>query len=465
MSDSSPLKIVVDCDASFPAADTPQRLIDALKRQLRKSSAAASALQNLGSERTLFGLIVNQDGRYRVPQALLSRVTQACSKHGIEYTVLDQRTQAASDNLRTNVPLNTQQHAALHRLLLSSAGVLICPSARDRQAVLAELIARRRQRTLLFANDPADASKWRDALVERLALAAHQVCGLANVDDNTQLAIACYAETPSDLSAARFGLIICDEIDSAPAAQLMRTIRRLHARYIVGAANRSTRDDELHGPIYLALGGPVHQMGASRDDGPPIKLVYRSRITAFDHPYNGRSDYQKLISALTTDVQRNALIAADITDEARAGHRCLVLSDRRDHFDGISAELSSDIRSDQLTSAVRPADRRAIAARIDSGEINVLFATTQIAAESVRSPTVDRLFISYPFSYSKTLETLVSLVMKPHEDKSEAMVIDYHDVAIGPLHRAFDKRARLLERLRRDAEDLYNGWAQLDLFG
>ena len=58
MSDSSPLKIVVDCDASFPAADTPQRLIDALKRQLRKSSAAASALQNLGSERTLFGLIV-----------------------------------------------------------------------------------------------------------------------------------------------------------------------------------------------------------------------------------------------------------------------------------------------------------------------------------------------------------------------------------------------------------------------
>lgn len=462
-SDAQTLQIVVGAELELSLAQTPRKLLQALRRQLRTHDLGRLIAHDQ-SQRELLSLLATAEDRCRMPQALLAPLVDACRRYDIDYAVIDRRSMVSCPAIRARSPLSPLQQKALMRLLLRDSGVLVADSAQDRASLAAELMTRRQQRTLLLTTSDR-LEGWSTALEESLATKPPALGTAAAGQPSARVVLGDYhalrGEVRDELSG-RFGMVIFDAVESIDPLTLMRTVRAVDARYLLGLASSATREDGLQGALYLVLGGVAHEL---RSEGGvrALKLAYRRRPTTFEYAYGGREDYQAMLAALGTAEARNRQIVGDLLLEARAGHPCLVLSERREHLQRLQEGLPEEIASDFVTSQVRPADRAAIVAKLDSGEIRVLFATSQIAAESVRVTCARRLFITFPFSFGQKLERLTKALLDPSPGQEDAVVYDYDDLAISPLHRACDKRAKVIGRLQRAAEQRFMRWAQLPL--
>jgi superfamily II DNA or RNA helicase len=251
-----------------------------------------------------------------------------------------------------------------------------------------------------------------------------------------------------------YGMVICDGVCQVDALTLMRVVRTVGARYLLGLAAGPVREDGLHRTLSMAMGGVVLRMASDHEQPKTLRLTLRTRATEFDFPgYEGRRQYQALVAALAGDRPRAELVVDEVVREARAGHPCLVLSERRDHLELLVSLLPDDLEREAITSTVRPAERQRIISRFESGELTVLLATSQIAAETLVTPRLQRVFLTFPFSYARKLERVVrSGLMAPTAGQQRAVLYDYDDPKVEPLHRAFKKRSEAFNKLRRESD-------------
>ncbi|MCC6751000.1 MAG: hypothetical protein IT371_25310 [Deltaproteobacteria bacterium] len=464
LADPQPLEILVDTDVHVASEVTPRRVVDALRRQLRQAESGR-LLQHDGGERALLNLLQTRDGQHLMPQGMLPRVTETCRRHGVPYSVVDRRTMVACPAVRARQTLTEADQSALRRLLLHDSGVLVAPRSADRVTLAAELVARRQQRTLVLAEDARIRDLWAAELGARLQLGAPNLATLGEARPAARVVVGTY-EAVARLSAADlrdgYGMVLFDALDVVDPVVLMRVVRAVGARYLLGLAGSSTRADGLHDSLYLSLGGVIHQIHVSTA-GRSVPFNTRFQATSFAFPYEGREHYQALLAALAQDEERNRQISEDIARETGAGHPCLVLSERRDHLEQLANRVPPGVRVELLTSAMRPADRQRTIERFRRGEVQVLMATGQIAAESVRAPEARRLFLTFPFSYMRKLEQVLRCLLQPSPNKLDAVLYDYDDERIAPLHRGFEKRAQVVAQLRRADDQAQTKAAQLEL--
>lgn len=450
------LRLVVDTEVRLPVTAAPRSVIEALRRELRQHGA--ERLPGLdGGPRARAGLLRAERGFYLLPQALLPRVVEVCRRHGLASEVVDRRTVALCAALRSRLPLTASQEAALRTLLLRDSAVIVVPDATDRLGLAAALIAKRQQRTTIITTSP---------LVAALRAQLERALGLEGAPSD-EVVVYGYEEA-AGVGAARLrtesGLIVCDALQSVEAALLLRVLSQAGSRYLLGLATEHRRADGLEAPLFSAVGELVQELPPpSSPRG--VVLHTRRRSSAFRYAYQGREHYQNLLAALAQDSARNQLIVDDVVEEVAAGRACVVLSERRDHLEQLRERLPPAIAglSETITSEVRPADRSAIVARFNRAELSVLLATGQIVSESLPVARGGALFVAFPFSYARKLERIVGALLQPSPNKSEVVVYDYDDVEVPPLHRACEKRLRVLTRLQRSAQREYLRWAQMDL--
>lgn len=460
--DAHRLYVRVDADVHIDATETPKAVIEALRRQLRRHDHDR-LLQHAGPLQAEVQLLRSDDREHRLPQALLGQLLEVYRRNAIAYEVIDERSQASCPRMRSTIELSDAQTAGLRQLLLRDSGILIGAEA-DSIGVVAELIARREQRTLVLTRSQTlDATAA--ALQMAFSAAAPELVPLDAASDEARIVLASYDSFLQSDPAAHhlaYGMIVFDELGRVDPIALIRVLRHARARYLLGLASEAARTDGLHAPLFLALGGIVHHLVTPRE-ARMAKLAYRRRPTRFSASYAGREQYQALLAALASDPHRNASIADDVATEVGLRNPCVVLSERRDHLDAIQLLLPATIASETITSAVRPGDRHAITARFARGELDVLLATGQIASESLSMQRARRLFIAFPFSYGRKLERIIEQLMSPQEGKTEVVVFDYDDTLLPPLHRACEKRSKIIGRLQRSAEKAYADWAQMKL--
>jgi superfamily II DNA or RNA helicase len=464
VADSSPLKIQVDTDVQVSSEETPRKVVEAIRRQLRQHDLHVAGDSE---DRRLLNLLQTRGGCHRMPQGLLPRLTETCRRYNVPYEVVDRRAMISCPALRSRLQPSEAEQRTVRRLLLRDSGVVVAESESSRCALAVELTARRQQRTLVAVRDGQAATWWVQQLRKGLGLPPLQVCRLTEATSEAWIVVGQYGtllDLPAPIQRNDYGLMICDGLESVDPLSFMRTVRSAGARYLLGLAARPTRGDGLHDTLFLALGGVTDRLSAEPVAG-AIRLSCNYTSTDFAFPgYQGRAQYQALLAALAADEARTKAVAAEVAQEAQAGHSCLVLSERRDHLERLAAELPAALPAETITSTVRPADRARIITRFERGEIAVLLATSQIATESITTPKASRLFLTFPFSYARKLNKLVARLMEPAEGKKQgAAVFDYDDAKVETLHRAFERRRAFLDKLCKDAERQVQRDSQLKL--
>ncbi|WP_222595307.1 DEAD/DEAH box helicase family protein, partial [Myxococcus virescens] len=307
-------------------------------------------------------------------------------------------------------------------------------------------VARLRTQALVLVHTLDLAEQWREHVRERLGLEAGLVgAGEAEVRPVTVAVVQSLARwegTKLDAFLHGFGLLVLDEAHHIAASAFHRIVDRCPARYRLGLTATPEREDGLTPLLRLYLGAPLavvkHEDLVAR--GVLVVPEVRAVETAFDFPYFGASDYAPMLKALAEDKARNDLVLGAVAREAWAGHLCLVLTGRVDHCELLAQRLSATgLSAAALTSGVSREARKALLDKARAGRVRVLVATS-LADEGLDLPRLSRVFLAYPGrARGRTVQRLGRL-MRPHEEKKSAVLIDFVDRKVPLLRRHHAER-------------------------
>ena len=166
---------------------------------------------------------------------------------------------------------------------------------------------------------------------------------------------------------------------------------------------------------------------------------------------DGTINYVKLIEHLTTDKERNDLIAQTIMENE--GHSCLILSDRLEQLRSIMLRLPSEMLKEatyidgKMQSKKAKAEREQALEDMRAGKKKYLFASVSLCKEGLDIPCLDRLFLASPIKYSAIVTQAVGRIRRTSEGKETPVVIDFVDSNIGFCQGAWKKRCTCYKKI------------------
>ena len=240
-----------------------------------------------------------------------------------------------------------------------------------------------------------------------------------------------------------------------------KVLNHLSARHKVGLTATPERSDGLIRATFALLGGIAHEVPdsavADRTMGVKIRKVETDTdITEDCLNDDGTINYVKLIEHLTTDFDRNKLIARKIM--AEEGHSCLILSDRLNQLEAIRNLLPYEMQEDsayidgKMQSKKAKAEREQALEDMRTGKKKYLFASYSLAKEGLDVPRLDRLFLASPCKYSAIITQAVGRVQRTFEGKETPVVYDFVDSDIGFCLGAYKKRCTSYRKIGAEIE-------------
>ena len=231
-----------------------------------------------------------------------------------------------------------------------------------------------------------------------------------------------------------------------------KVLNHLAARHKYGLSATPERSDGLIKATFALLGNVVYEVPdnavADRTMQVKIRRVDTGiKINEDCLNSDGTINYTKLIAYLTSDAERNFIIANYIIANSQLyqEHSCLVLSDRLEQLKDIMNQLPDYVRSNcvyidgKMTSKKAKAEREQALEDMRTGKKKIMFASYALSKEGLDIPRLDRLFLASPCKYSAIITQSVGRVQRTFPGKKTPVVYDFVD-DIGFCLGAWKKR-------------------------
>jgi superfamily II DNA or RNA helicase len=217
---------------------------------------------------------------------------------------------------------------------------------------------------------------------------------------------------------------------------------------MLGLSATPWRRDRLSKLIFWHLGDVHHEVDKAHliATGAVLKAEIITRHTDFKPYHDPVDEYSKMLSELTSDTERNLLIAGDIAEEVQSTQGIsLVLSDRKAHCENLRALLRHrfKVESELLTGDLNAQQRREVTGRLNANRARVVVATGQLIGEGFDCPNLCTLFLATPIRFSGRLVQYLGRVLRPAPGKHLARVYDYVDGHVETLAKAAAARQRI----------------------
>jgi len=415
---------------------------------------------NVSEYQTLYQVTADKKTREKwliLPRGFLPTLIQLYNDSKRPFQLIDQRLTLPTVSFDSKIVLRDYQKPAVENARIAKSGIIQAPCGSGKTMIGLEIIARAGQPALWLVHTKDLLEQAVDRIQEYLHVPKSEIGIIGdnrqNVGEKITVGMVQSLERRVDVKLAnRFGLVILDEAHHAPAKSFSRVVSAFPALYRIGLTATPYRRDGMHPLMYYAIGYTIHQI--TQDDLtasgelilPKVELV----PTEFSFQYN--DDYPKLIKTLSEDEERNKLILQKVAEEAKAGHYCLVLSERIAHCELLHQmfeQENSEIKSAVLVGELIQSERRSVMDELRNGELNVVFAT-KVADEGLDIAHLDRLFIATPYRSPYKLKQQIGRIMRPTEGKSDAVVYDFLDEKIPILKNQVEIR-----------KDIYDSFTEL----
>jgi superfamily II DNA or RNA helicase len=177
------------------------------------------------------------------------------------------------------------------------------------------------------------------------------------------------------------------------------------------------------------------------------------RITGFSMPSEQKETktvestsppIHDIFQCLCINEDRNRLIIQDILDAHSEGRECLVLSERLEHLDILQEALHKQVSSlFVLKGGMGKKQTKTIMESIQhTTERKIILATGKYLGEGFDLPSLDTLFLVFPFSWKGMLVQYTGRLNRVSDGKKEIRVYDYVDDKVQALSRMFGKRLK-----------------------
>jgi len=387
-----------------------------------------------------------------IPRGYMRRLLIQSRENDLDPQIDDQRRALPEKDFTFFGTLKTFQARAVTKMLSKEFGTLSAPTGSGKTVMALYMIAARKQPTLIIVHTKELAFQWIAAIEQFLGIEESEVgligAGKHTTGEKVTVALVQSLYRCADEVYKGVGHLVVDECHRAPSRTFTEAVTEFDSKYMLGLSATPWRRDKLSELIFWHLGDIHWEVDKSQlvADGHILRVEVIRRETGFEPYHDPVQHYSKMLLELTTDDDRNRLIAADVAQESAVSRGvCLVLSDRKMHCETLKAMLKykHNVQADLLTGDLTTEERRRVLQRLNNGETKVLIATGQLVGEGFDCKALSTLFLSTPIRFSGRLIQYLGRVLRPDQDKQPARVFDYVDVRVDVLKAAAKQRQRV----------------------
>jgi superfamily II DNA or RNA helicase len=386
-----------------------------------------------------------------VPRGFTAQMIDLLRWAGVPFRVEDRRRLLAPVDFDFKGELWDFQVEAVEAMASCDFGTLAAPAGSGKTIIALGLIARRQQPALVVVHTKELLEQWIDRLGSFLGIPARKVGviggGKKKIGHKITVALVQSLYKCALELASHIGFLIVDEAHHCPNRTFTEAVSVFDSKFMLGLSATPWRRDGLSRLIYWHLGDKVHEVdkGALVDAGHILQVEVIWRKTNFEPTYDPSEQYSRMLSELTQDLARNALIADDVAREAQdGGGVCLVLSDRKAHCETLVELLAAKgVEASLLTGDLGAGERIRVVADLNTRKVQVLVATMQLLGEGFDSKELSTLFLASPIKFDGRLLQCLGRVLRPAPRKTKARLFDYIDMQVGVLRNAARSRGRV----------------------
>ena len=346
----------------------------------------------------------------------------------------------------SNINLYGYQQNAVKAVLRAKNGILVAPCGSGKTQMGLEAVARIGGKTLWLTHTTDLLTQSMNRAKQCFGLPASEygtiTAGKVNVGNTLTFATV---QTASNIDLSQYrdewDCVVVDECHKcvgSPTRMMMfyKVLSALSARYKIGLTATPYRGDGLERCMFALLGDIIHEVPQIAVAGNTVPVKVKFVNTGYTPDIDditdgdGTLNYAKLISDITENKDRNAVIVEEIQRAAQNGG-VLVLSDRLQHLDALEKiARDSGQRTARLGIAATKAEkeRRArILTDLNSGALNVVFATYKLAKEGLDVPNLRTVVFATPQKDKTTVIQSAGRVARKADGKDFGTVIDFSD--------------------------------------
>jgi len=389
--------------------------------------------------------------RLIIPRGCARQIVGILHRAEMQFRVEDRRRVLSEVDFTFLGTLKDFQQAAVDAMTARDFGTLAAPAGNGKTVVALAMVALRKQPALIVVHTRELLEQWLDRIETFLGIPAPEVGiiggGKMQVGDRITVALVQSLYKCAPEVAPHIGFLICDEAHRCPSRTFTEAVTAFDCGgYMTGLSATPWRRDGLSRLIYWHLGDKVHEVDkeALVDAGHVLEAEVIWRKTDFEPTFDPSEEYSRMLSELTQDPARNALIAEDVAREAgNGGGVCLILTDRKSHCRSLVDLLAArGITAAMLTGDLSPGDRRKVVEALNADRVQVLVATGQLIGEGFDCKELSTLFLASPIKFSGRLLQYLGRVLRPAPGKDKGRVFDYVD-PVGVLEHAARARAQV----------------------
>jgi superfamily II DNA or RNA helicase len=404
-----------------------------------------------------FFRLIEEDGEYVIlPRGFLSKFTDHLRSRGVLFLIRDERAVVPDITLTSMIELRPEQKDAVDLAMAVEQGVIVAPPGSGKTLMGLELIARHKQPALILTHRKQIMDQWVERTQSYLGIAKAHIGRIDGVKksfgEKVTIAMMQSLARREDLSDLRgkFGLVIVDECHHIPAKTFRKVISAVDAKYCYGLTatpERKHKDEKL---IYLFIGDTITELQEQTQE--LVKVLKQQKIesdrnviireTALAVPFSFTTDnYQILARIISFDQARNQLVLDDIKKSVEAGHKTLVLSERKEHLEMLNMYLKGSCEAILVTGDDSATSRKSKFAQITSGHYQVILATGQLVGEGMDVPDIQTIILAFPLAFEGKLTQYIGRIRG-----AQKTVYDYHDASTPFLDRQFKKRKKFYQK-------------------
>ncbi len=438
----------------FEKAQLPQALANRLIRlaafQNPEFYKAQAMRLSVWDKPRVIGCAENYPQHIALPRGCLDAAQALLRDNGIRCELRDERYGGESLEVNFAGKLRPDQQSAVAEMLSHDVGVLYAPTAFGKTVVAAALIANRSVNTLVLVHRTELLKQWQARLQSFLGIGKGMIGtiggGKAKPTGKIDIAVMQSLSRHGEVNplVENYGHVIVDECHHVGAVSFDAILKRTKAKYVLGLTATPIRRDGQQ-PIIFMQCGPIRHTAAKPAGAPhELEVAPYSLHECIDLPLE--AGIQDVFRHLANDQGRTAAIASEIGRAFNQGRKVLVLTERTDHLEAISAALAGKIPGLLvLHGRMSRKQRAALIGQLEalpSEAPRVLLATGKLVGEGFDHPSLDTLVLAMPVSWKGTLQQYAGRLHREHANKTDVRIIDFVDTGHPALLRMWDKRRR-----------------------
>jgi superfamily II DNA or RNA helicase len=399
-----------------------------------------------------------------LPRGVLEDLHLVAKNAKSRLALMDSRSIPPRVSLTFRGVLSPMQQDAVQNLLAHDQGVLVAPPGTGKTVMGCAVASARGLPTLILAHRKPILDQWRTQIADLLGLAPKEIGQVGGGKDRrtgiVDLAMLQSLKALEEPGAffEGYGLIIVDECHHIPAVSFESCVKRAPVRYVLGLTATPYRRDGLQDIITMQC-GPIRHTITARQVETTVALALDLVVRETPFTFAGPDDasIQDVFRALVSDGNRTALVAEDVLQALRAGRRCLILSEWKEHCRALAVQLIKRGKAPVvLDGSIKKKAQRAILSAIHeapAGTDLLIVATGQYLGEGFDCPQIDTLFMTFPVSFKGKLVQYVGRGMRAYAEKNRVLVYDYDDLHVPILKRMHRRRIKTYQALGFERAD------------